>query len=136
MSNLPPANGNGKTAWSFFASSVPVIALAFGGLWALISMQMNGQLAPILADIASSKTDRGDTRERLERVTESLNTVREEVVTLKAALTETETQFRATENYINLMRADQLRVDGLLWQKTFGAIYPDAAFFPSIARPK
>lgn len=130
------ANGNGKTVWSLLTGSAPLIALAFGGLWAVMTMQMSTELGPVRNEQAISRTERKESRESAEKLTNTVSELREELVAMKAAVTETETQFRALENYLNLMRADQLRVNALLWKQAFGETYPDAAFYPSIARPK
>lgn len=58
-----------------------------------------------------------------------------ELRSLCAALVETETQFRASDELRNLTHADDMRLHAMLWQKTFGSAYPtDNAYYPTIAQ--
>lgn len=49
-------------------------------------------------------------------------------------LGEVETQFRAADEYRNVMLATQMRYIGLLWHKAYGEPFPTETYFPTISR--
>lgn len=87
---------------------------------------------------ANSSTDRGQLNERLRAIENAMSTNmadRKSVEAgLKASLVEVETQFCASDQIRNLMHANDLRVQSVLWQHA-GSLgdYPTAnAYYPSI----
>lgn len=60
-----------------------------------------------------------------------------ELRTVCSSLIEIETQFRSADQTRNIMHANDLRVNAMLWKKTFGVEYPtDNAYYPTIAQDK
>ena len=49
-------------------------------------------------------------------------------------LGEVETQFRAADEYRNVMLATQMRYVALLWHKAYGEPFPTETYFPTISR--
>ncbi len=53
---------------------------------------------------------------------------------IRRDLREIETQFRATDQIRNIMHANDMRVQAMLWKKSFGSEYPiDNAYYPTIS---
>ena len=69
-------------------------------------------------------------------VLESENRTQEiRIQAICSALVETETQFRSADQTRNIMHANDLRVNAMLWKKAFGIDYPiDNAYYPTICR--
>jgi hypothetical protein len=95
--------------------------------------QLEGVLpvgATAAADVASLKTLAAQMADRIQ-------TMRTDVAKQGAALVEIETQFCAADTVRNLMHANDLRVESMLWQKAFDgqSQYPIVnAFYPRIGR--
>ncbi len=123
---------NGKASWQLALTAAGVI-----GAFVTAILSANSQFAEVRAEQAISKTERTEIRDSLGKLSISVAVMREDLVALKSGLAEIETQFRGTENTINLHRAESIRTTALIWEKVFGARYPsDAAYYPSISQPK
>jgi len=126
-------NARGGT---FDLKSLGLVMTIGAVIWAAIRVQFQADLQAVVAEQAISRTERSENKQEISKVSNGLADVKSQTSAQGSLLTEIETQFRAVENYQSLQRADQLRTNGLLWQKAYGEPYPDAAFYPSIARPK
>jgi flagellin-like hook-associated protein FlgL len=94
--------------------------------------QLEGVLptgATAVAQVANLQTTVG-------QITDRLQTIRTNQAQQAAALVEIETQFCAADTMRNLMHANDLRIESLLWAKTFaGETYPIGnAYYPRIGR--
>lgn len=89
---------------------------------------------------SQSRTDRAQLNTRLAKLETLLATEtgdrREDSASFRTHLGEIETQFHAVSDVANLRGAQQERINALLWEKTYGAGYPNSTFFPpSIFQP-
>jgi hypothetical protein len=125
-------NGNnGFTArWQFMVSAATVM-IGVGG--ALLSLLVNvntltTSVANLSSRVTSIETELSATQDRRA----SLAT---EIAAIQRDLVEVETQFCAEDAMRNLMHANDLRMLGLLWQKTMDAELPTSnAYYPAIGR--
>jgi hypothetical protein len=123
---------NGINGWGLVLGiGVPAAALLSsliaGTTWL---NSVDGKATQASSDIVTMK-------ERLAKDEERYDQTRAEMVALKPTLTEIETQFCAESDIINLHHAADMRLMGMLWQKTFGQIYPtDNAFYPNVGKCK
>jgi hypothetical protein len=98
-----------------------VIVMQFSSMSSTISSQSQ--------DIALLKTQvqAVDNRERLQA---------SDLVSIKMALREIETQFRASDDMANLQHAHDQRDFAVLWLKVYGTSYPlDNSYYPHVGQP-
>lgn len=118
-----PANGNAK--WQVWLSAAGVGFVILGAMFGLFMTATNA------FTMASSLQSRVATMETLIHANEI------EISVQRAQLTEIETQFRASDQVRNVMHANDLRVESMLWQKSFGTPYPIGnAYYPTIAQER
>lgn len=134
---LSRMSNQGKPNWAVIFGACGIFVPIITALWIVIKLQTDATIAPLVAKSSSSETDRAYLNQKTDTNGSRIAELNAKQAAHEAALTEIESQFRALENYQNLMRADQIRTNALLWKKAFGDEYPSgAAFYPSIARPK
>jgi hypothetical protein len=105
-------NGNGTARWQLWVSLASVGVVVFGSLM-------------VLYLTATSALQKATALEgRVNRLEEITQTNRTDISVMRAALVETETQFKSADQTRNLMHADDLRVRAMLWKKVFGVEYP------------
>lgn len=124
---------NGTARWQLWISAASTGILVVGSMIGL------------LVQIASLSYSVGDLRtrnENLEKQVASLEIAASErrlqIAKLEEHQTEIETQMRSADQVRNLMHANDLRVQSLLWEQAFKdkSHYPtDNAYYPSIAAP-
>lgn len=115
--------GNGVSRWQLWASLATVAVL------------VTGSLVSLYVQVSSAYTTANDTKERLDRLSSMVELQRTQITQLCSALVETETQFKSADQTRNVMHANELRIDAMLWQKTFRATFPtDNAYYPTIAQ--
>lgn len=123
---MAEANGNGTARvglWVSITGAVVAVLIFIGSL-----MTMYAQL------VATERTA-DDLKERVDRMAVQFNDTRSQLTTVCADLKEIETQFRATDQVRNLMHANDLRIQSLLWQKVYAAPYPaENPYLPTIAQ--
>lgn len=120
---MAEANGNGTARWQLWVSLAGVGVILLGSMMTLY-VQVN-----------TAYTTANDLKERVDRLSVQLTDARSQLTTVCADLKEVETQFRATDQIRNLMHANDLRVQSLLWQKVYAAPYPaENPYLPTIAQ--
>lgn len=122
------ANGTGGLGRIFAvgAAVVSVIApIVLGSIW--IS-NVSGNATMALARLEEIDT-------RLSRLLDSENRGDIDMAQVRSALTEIETQFKASDQIRNVMHADDMRWRSVIWQKVFpGTTMPtDNAYYPTIS---
>ena len=125
-----PTNGNGTNGLGRMlaiagAGAAIVVPLVAGIFWIA---QVSDRATVAMQEIT-------DLRRQVNALESGAGTTKNELVAVQSSLTEIETQFEAADQIRNLMHANELRVESLLWQKTFaGTSFPtDNAYYPSIA---
>lgn len=124
---MAEANGNGTARvglWVSITGAVVAVLIFIGSL-----MTMYAQL------VATERTA-DDLKERVDRMALEIASQRVQIVTLTASQTEIDTQLRASIDDDNKSLAWQLRIDAMLWEKSFDGkshLPIDNAFYPNIA---
>jgi hypothetical protein len=117
------AEGNGTARWQLWVSLASVGLVLMGALMALYLT------ANKAADDAAKLTA------RMAIVESGVAKNDREIAGMMADLCEVETQFRADDQTRNLMHANEMRIDSMLWKRAFGSEYPtDNAYYPTIAQ--
>jgi hypothetical protein len=120
---MAEGNGNGTARWSAWAG-IGTLALALiGSLFVLYATAIGAakDVSALSTRVASLETE--------------ISAQRVEITTLQAKNVEIETQFRGADQARNLMHANDLRVQAMLWRKTFGIEYPiENSYYPTIAQ--
>jgi hypothetical protein len=120
---MAEGNGNGTARWSAWAG-IGTLALA-----------LIGSLFVLYATAIGAAKDVSALSSRVSALETEVSVQRTEITVLKTQNVETETQFRAADQLRNLMHLSDLRVESLLWKKTFGTDYPiGEPYLPTIAR--
>lgn len=117
------SNGNGTARWQLWLSAATVGLTLMGSIFFLYQTATDalGRARELDAKVAQLEAVVADH-------TASLRVVRSD-------LREVETQFRAADQIRNLTHATDMRIQAMLWRKTFGAEYPVGnAYYPQIAR--
>lgn len=117
------AEGNGATRWGAWAG-VGMLALALlGALFVLYATAIGAAKDVAGLDVRISALEAQETADRVQ------------LTKLEAAQLEIDTQLRASIDDSNKSLAWQLRVNSMLWSKSFpGSHFPtDDAFYPNIA---
>jgi hypothetical protein len=130
VSEASPANGNGTKWWGTYA---PIAAAVFvvGGSIITFFVQI-GTLSFQVAQIS----DRQSTIERrLSQLETKANNSQVDRAQIRSDLREVETQFCEGDNVRNLMHANDMRIQAMLWGKAFGSPLPtDNAFYPFVCQ--
>lgn len=95
---------------------------------------MAQQTTPLTSAVAHADATLSDMGDSLTRLADGQQQFGERIKAQESASIEIETQFRALDNTANLMRATELRLMGLLWEKVYGQKMPEFFFAPSISR--
>lgn len=120
-------NGNGLARWQVWLAAA-ALALTFFGV---VVVPMIGLF--IVASGASSET--AELKSRVDRMEVQIGVESIEIAQMRSSLVEIETQFRASDQVRNLMHANDLRIQSLLWKKSFGVDYPTGnSYYPTIAQ--
>src|SRR5438552_463748 len=121
MPVLAPNGASRAGLWLSMALSVTVL-LGMAGTVFYVGFKVQATADALDVEIRRQAA----TEERLSALTDRMT--RQEV-----ALNEIETQFCAEDTVRNLMHAGDMRNFALVWEKTFGTIYPTAnAYYPNI----
>lgn len=84
------------------------------------------RLAALEARADEARTESG-------RQADRVAALRTDVTQIQSALTEIETQFCGSDHLRNLMHANELRVEAMLWSRVFGSPLPvDNAYYPTV----
>lgn len=117
------AETNGTARLGVWVSALGTGALILGALFVLYSQ------------VSTTYATTNDLKERVERLSAEVVTNRTQITQLCSELTEVETQFRASDQVRNLMHTNDLRVEAMLWHKTYGQEYPVSdPYLPTIAQ--
>lgn len=89
---------------------------------------------------SASRVDRGQINDRVSKLENEMSGEiaerRSQNADTKTSLREVETQFCAADQTRNLMHAYDMRVEALLWEKSFASRLPtDNAYYPTICNP-
>ena len=144
--------------WALLTSCLSIFLVVIAGAWLVMGLKIDGSIAPVALSVEQAKVAQASTGERV-RLIESTQQVRSQAIadisSMKqdlqrtfdrvaeirsdntkqtAALIEIETQFCAADIMRNLMHAHDMRVQSLLWDKSFeGSKMPtDNAYYPVI----
>jgi len=100
----------------------------------------SGILASLNQKATASEVDRGDKGRDIAELKSEYNNQAHELAVLKTSvgekLKEVETQFRAQSQVLNLTRAHNSQMTGLLWAKVFEQTLPPINYFPDISQNK
>jgi hypothetical protein len=115
--------GNGVARWGAWASAVGTAAVILGAMFVLYSQ------------VSTAYAKANDLEGRVDRLSNVIEEQRIEIAGLKSSQIEQDTQLRASIDDSNKSLAWQLRINAMLWEKTFkGSHLPtDNAFYPNIA---
>jgi len=117
------AEPNGTARWQLWVSLVGT------------GVVLAGALVTLYVQVNTAYTTANDLKDRVDRLTVQFTEARSQLSIVCADLKEVETQFRATDQVRNLMHANDLRIQSLLWQKVYGAPYPaENPYLPTIAQ--
>lgn len=122
MASNPP-NGNGYARIGVWASAISAGALVIGAfIW----------IGTIASEVNNNSTNIAALAGRLGRIEADNRTLELRVTALETSQKEIETQFCGTGNIINLMHANDMRIQSLLWQKSYAGITlpTDNPFYP------
>jgi hypothetical protein len=121
-------NGNGTLRWQLWVS----IASAIGGLvYAIVSYTV--QIAELRSGINSANTQIAELQRRLDTQATAVTLNRNATIVLETSLKEVETQFCGADVVRNIIHANDLRIQAMLWRKVFGEEYPTQnAYYPYI----
>ncbi len=111
----------------------------FGGLLPLLGLAVPvvGALASLYLMTNSAYTKAVALEQRVAVLEASNHSQELELRVVCNDLVEVETQFRASDQVRNLMHVDSLRIEAMLWHKSFNAEFPVSnAYLPTIAREK
>lgn len=107
---------------------IPLMGLMIPVIGALASLYLMTNNAYTKAVALESKVSMLESENRTQEI---------QIRTICSALIEVETQFRSADQTRNIMHANDMRVEAMLWKKTFGVEYPTAnAYYPTIAQDK
>lgn len=127
-----------QTPWPLIISGLMAAMVMIGGGWTLVDLQTRltvaQQTTPLTGAVAHAGAAIDEVSARLSRVSEAQQRLGERVTAGESNATEIETQFRAMDNTQNLVRASELQILGLLWEKVYRQKLPEFFFAPSIAR--
>ena len=122
------AETNGSVRWQTMAAVATVVILAAGAVV---------QFGSLSSQVASTATANQELRQQVHDLDQKLSDSRSEIVSIKMALKEIETQFCAQADAVNLLHATDLRLIASLWHKVFSQVYPtDNPYYPSIGHCK
>lgn len=120
---MAEGNGNGTARWQLWVSLVGVGVILLGSMMTLY-VQVN-----------TAYTTANELQARVDRLSAQVTDDRSRLAIVCADLVEVETQFRASDQVRNLMQANNLRIESILWQKEFGSPYPaENPYLPTIAQ--
>lgn len=130
---MADGNGNGAVRWQAWAGIIFTAILILASL-VTYAVQINGAER----DAADARQQAANLEARLATANARIEQGTAQITAIRENLKEIETQFAASDIVRNLMHANDLRVQSLLWQKVYGVPFPtDNAYYPSIAnRPK
>lgn len=119
-------NGNGTARWQLWVSAIGTSVVVIAAVL---------QIGAMAGDIKTLKSTQTELTRRLEQSETKVAQNRTEIDVQTAKLAEVETQFRGEADARNVMHANDLRMQAILFEKTFHTRYPtDNAYYPSIAR--
>lgn len=124
------SEANGTKHWQVLFGAATVSIAVIGAMWVFIS-----QIAGMSSDIAQLKERVGALQVQAFRNGEIIGSAVTSISVIRTQLREVETQFRGSDQIRNLMHAETLRVQSMLWEKTFpGTTFPTAnAYYPVIS---
>lgn len=122
-------NGNGLARWQVWLAAA-ALALTFFGV---VVVPMIG----LFIVASSANAEAVELKSRVDKMDVQISSDRIELAQMRSSLVEIETQFRATDQVRNVIHANDLRVQSMLWRKSFGQDYPIGnAYYPSIAQER
>lgn len=120
---MAEGNGNGYSRWQLWVSIAALGAVVFSAIVGL-SWAANSAYGKAM-----------ELQGRLDRMEETVSANRAQFAQVCSALVEIETQFRASDQVRNLMHTNDLRIQAMLWRKSFGEEYPVGdPYLPTIAQ--
>lgn len=121
----------GKFTLGNFGVIVACLMAVLGSGAAYVSMVVN----PISEKAASSEKDRDLIHSSIGANTDRIASAEVRDQKFEAALTEVETQFRASDQVRNLQDANQWRIISLIFEKSFKQKFPsDIQYYPNISQ--
>lgn len=129
-----PKSYNTSSHWQVgLGVAAIIITLSAGFLTFYASVA--GQEAGVSKDVSNLQTQVAVLNNQVGAASDRINTLRENAASMKALVTEIETQFCSADQTRNMMHAFDLRLLAMLWQKVNNATLPtDNAYYPTICR--
>lgn len=123
-------NGNGTKWWGTYAPIAAAVVIIAGSI--ITFFVQIGTLSYQMAQVSDRQTA---IERRVGNLETMANNSQVDRAGLRSDLREIETQFCEADNVRNLMHANDLRAQAMLWEKTFGNIYPiDNTFYPFVCQ--
>lgn len=127
---MPPKNGTARLQTWVGGIVAAVTILGSGGalFYQVVSIAIQSNWHSAQLELVNS---------RLKTAEDAMVRLQADNAAMKRDLNEVETQFCASDIVRNLMHANDLRVQSLLWGKVFESSYPIAnAYYPTICNRK
>jgi len=119
---------NGTARWTLW---VTVVATVGAGITGIVTY--TNQIAALSSANESLDQRFKGLEKRLDEESSANSKTRSQVIALRTALSEIETQFCAEDTVRNLMHANDLKFTAILWEKSMGSKMPtDNAYYPQI----
>lgn len=140
---LDKIGATGRTNWALiFAAISVVVAIVLptvGALALFVSFSIQTATGPLESKAEISDRDRGELHSNIGHLGDRLDKIEVELKASEAKWTEKQTeqesQFRSADQVRNLQHITSMRYVALLWEKIYGARFPEFMFNPSIAQP-
>jgi hypothetical protein len=119
--------------YPFIIGILSTAATLMTGLWLIVGLKIDNTVAPTEIRMAAMSTRIDAQAATSAGISDRLAELRVDTTQLKAGEIEIETQFCASDIVRNMLHADDLRNQSMLWRKAFGDSLPtDNAFYPQI----
>lgn len=119
--------------YPFIIGILSTAATLMTGLWLIVGLKIDNTVAPTEIRMAAMSSRIDSVSAADAGLSERLAELRVDTTQLKAGEIEIETQFCASDIVRNMLHANELRVQSILWKKSFGDTMPtDNAFYPQI----
>lgn len=140
---LDKIGATGRTNWALILSAIGVVMAIFlpsiGALAMFVSFSIANATSPLESKADVSERDRGELHSGVAHLGDRLDRIEVELKASEAKWTEKQTeqesQFRSADQVRNLQHITSMRYVALLWEKIYGARFPEFMFNPSIAQP-
>lgn len=137
-------NGNGTSKVQFWISILLAVGALFGAGYNFLGRlsQLEFQVAQLNAQAAATEnrfsTQIGSLENRQGRTEDRILAARTDITQLQAGAIEIETQFCGNDHLRNLMHANDMRIQAMLWQKVFpdSTLTTDNAYYPMVCNRK